>query len=112
MTAKKKVVLWLVLCILGTGVAIASVDNLRSVPADGALYQPKETFVLIGDSFKKIGVGHMMVVKRSSDEQYINAVLLAERTINPGTRVRLMRVTDRNWLFSDYYFLAITEVEE
>ncbi len=93
-------------------VAIASANaNLQSVP-DGSRYQPKETFVLIGDSFKKMGVGHMMVVKRFSDEQYINAVLLAERTITSGTRVRLTRVTDRNWLFHDYDFLAITEVEE
>ena len=54
----------------------------------------------------------MMVVKRVSDERYINAVLLAERMITSGTRVRLMRVTDRSWLFHDYDFLAITEVEE
>ena len=91
--------------------AIASAMNLRSIP-DESLYQSKETFVLIGDSFKKMGVGRMMVVKRVSDERYINAVLLAERTITSGTRVRLMRVTDRSWLVHDYDFLAITEVEE
>ena len=123
MTTKTKIVLWLVFCIIAAIVAemrsfvsqknaaIASAMNLRSIP-DESLYQSKETFVLIGDSFKKMGVGRMMVVKRVSDERYINAVLLAERMITSGTRVRLMRVTDRSWLFHDYDFLAITEVEE